>query len=89
MLEIDSARAYSLPDGSYLKIRSSDGEIATGTPRVWKSLDISIVLPSGFETVLCAVDYESGRGLDTIVYDKDGADPVFVHYNGKFDGSGE
>lgn len=77
MLTIDKARAYTLPDGSYLKI-----ECGGGDKDGWKSVDIAIVYPDGQEAVLCAVDH-SDKGLRTFVYSEDDEEPIFVYMNGR------
>ena len=76
MLTIDKAKAYTLPDGSYIKI-----ECGGGDKDGWKSVDIARVYPDGREAVLCAVDL-SDSGLRTFVYSEDDEEPIFVYMNG-------
>ncbi len=80
MLMIDKARAYNLPDGSFLKIECGDGE-KDGR----QSVDIAIVYPDGKEAVLCAVDY-SDSGLRTLVYSEEDEEPIFVYENSRIRG---
>lgn len=77
MLTIDKAKAYTLPDGSYVKI-----ECGGGDKDGWKSVDIALVYPDGQEAVLCAVDL-SDEGLRTFVYSEDDEEPIFVYMNGR------
>lgn len=77
MLTIDKAKAYTLPDGSYLKIECGGGE-----GQGWQSVDIALVTPDGKEAVLCAVDHSEKSGLRTFVYSEDDEEPIFVYMNG-------
>lgn len=78
-MEIDKAKAFHFPNGAYLKIENSEGDVNSNEKddRHWCSLDISLVFPSGFEELLCCFDYEDQRGLRIVVYESEGKDPIF------------
>lgn len=81
---VERAKAFYLPDGSYIKAEVYEGDVRCDgdDPRRWKSLDISLIHPDGKEEVLCCVDFEYQKGLRTIVYDGENADPVYEKHNG-------
>lgn len=83
MLEIESARAFTLPDGSFIRVSTSGGSVNAQSDdgRIWNSLDVTLVTPDGFSRVLCAVDFEDSRGLDVLVFDEEQADPVYILKN--------
>lgn len=83
MMEIEKA-ALHLPDGSYIKVETSAGDVKAHSKdnRSWESLDVSLVNPSGFEELICCIDYEDRKGLRVIVYEKDSDIPVYEHLVG-------
>lgn len=79
MMLIERAKALFLPDGSYIKAEAHGGDVGASEedPRGWKSLDISLIRPSGKEEVLCALDYEDQAGLRVLVFGE-GEEPEYV-----------
>lgn len=79
MLEIEKARGFTLPDGAHLEVEAFAGEVNAypRDDRTWKSLDISLVGGTGYKNLLCSIDYEYGKGLRVLVYDKSRDEPVF------------
>ena len=80
-MEIDKAKAFRLPDGCYLKMQTSEGRVNANEKddRNWRSLDVSLIRPSGIEEVLCCFDYEDQKGLRILVYDEEHEEPIFEH----------
>lgn len=78
-MEVDKAKAFRLPDGSYIKMETSEGDVNASKrrERSWRTLDVSLVRPSGIEEVLCCFDYEGRKGLRVLVYDEEHEEPVF------------
>ena len=60
-------------------------EGAEAGPDDWNALDVKLVDRGGREQLLCSIEYEDMKGLRTLVYDDESAEPVFVQKNG-FDG---
>ena len=58
---------------------------AEAGPDDWNALDVKLVDRGGREQLLCSIEYEDMKGLRTLVYDDESAEPVFVQKNG-FDG---
>jgi len=84
MLEIEKARGFTLPDGAHLEVEAFAGEVNVypGDGRIWKSLDISLVRDTGYQNLLCSIDYEDGKGLRVLAYEKSRDRPIFEKYIG-------
>lgn len=84
MLEIEKARGFTLPDGAHLEVEAFSGALkaAQDGDCIWKSLDISLVGERGYRNLLCSIDYEEGKGLRVLTYDKGRDNPVSEKYVG-------
>lgn len=80
MIEVQNAIAMRMPDGSYIKVETHDGEYEDGNcqEQTWKSLDVSWIWPDGRGKLLASFDFEESKGLRTLVFDGAQKDPIFV-----------
>ena len=87
MLKIERAIAFTLPDGSYIKVETTGTgrEGAEAGPDDWSALDVTLVRKDESESLLCSVEYDDLKGLRTLVYNDDSEKPIFTHVNG-YDG---
>lgn len=79
MMQVDKARAFYLPDGSYIKVETFGGDVNAHETdnRNWKAMDVNLIRPDGRDVLLCSVEYEGQKGLRTLVYDDESGEPVF------------
>lgn len=84
MMQIERAKAFYLPDGSFIKAEVYEGKQKNGMsdPCGWKSLDITLIRPDGKDELLCCIDFDDQSGLKTRVYDRSSAKPEFEKYIG-------
>lgn len=87
MLKVERAIAFTLPDGSYIKVETTGTgrEGAEAGPDDWSALDVTLVRKDESESLLCSVEYDDPKGLRTLVYNDDSEKPIFIHVNG-YDG---
>lgn len=78
MIQLEKARAFHLPDGSYIKAEtfSGDANINEAGKRHWKSLDLHLVRPNGQDMLFCGIEYEDGIGLRTLLFDAEHDEPI-------------
>lgn len=83
-MQIERAKAFCLPDGAFVKVELYEDDHAGNSkyPMSWKALDISLIGPDGHDEILCSIDLDDQKGLRTLVFDKDKAEPVFERYIG-------
>ena len=84
MMQVDKARAFYLPDGSYIKVETFGGDVNAheADSRNWKAMDVNLIRPDGRDVLLCSVEYEEQKGLRTLVYDDESGEPVFERLAG-------
>lgn len=87
MLKVERAIAFTLPDGSYIKVETTGTgrEGVEAGPDDWSALDVTLVRKDESESLLCSVEYDDPKGLRTLVYNDDSEKPIFTHVNG-YDG---
>jgi len=79
MMQIEKARAFNLPDGSYIKVETFDGSVNANKDddRTWIAMDVNRIFPDGHDVLLCSVEWEDGKGLRTRVWGEENGDPFF------------
>lgn len=79
MMQVEKARAFYLPDGSYIKVETFDGGVNANKDdnRAWMAMDVNRVYPDGHDVLLSSVEWEDGKGLRTRVYDDENGEPFF------------
>ena len=79
-MEIQKAIAMRLPDGSCICIANYGSAYIDGNEQKqnWMSVDISRVYPDKKEELLVCVDFDDTKGLRTLVFDDQQADPIFI-----------
>lgn len=79
MMQIEKARAFYLPDGSYLKVETFGDE--NGGARIkengWRSMDVRLIRPDGKDALICAVEYDREKGLRTLLFDEEHDEPIY------------
>lgn len=80
MLKVERAIAFTLPDGSYIKVETTGTgrEGAEAGPDDWSALDVTLVRKDESESLLCGIEYDTQKGLRTLVYDDKHENPVFI-----------
>lgn len=80
MLKVERAIAFTLPDGSYIKVETTGTgrEGAEAGPDDWSALDVTLVRKDESESLLCSVEYDKQKGIRTLVYDDEHENPVFI-----------
>lgn len=80
MIEVQNAVAMRLPDGSHIKIEAYGSEYIDGNSQnqTWMSLDISRIRPGKKMELLASIDFDETKGLRTLVFDSNQADPIFI-----------
>lgn len=78
MMQIERARAFYLPDGSYIKAETFGGGVNANETddRHWKSLDLHLIRPDGQDILFCGIEYEDGIGLRTLLFDAEHDEPI-------------
>ena len=77
MLKVERAIAFTLPDGSYIKVETTGTgrEGAEAGPDDWSALDVTLVRKDESESLLCSVEYDDPKGMQRVVFIK-AKDPV-------------
>lgn len=76
--------SFTLPNGVVIEAKlHSDG--ADNLRGEWKSIDITATYPDGVVDVLCAVDWEDGRGTKSLVFEIGAGEPVYTQYYKEMD----
>lgn len=87
MLKVEKAIAFTLLNGAFVRVETTGTgkEGVEAGPDDWNALDVKLIDRDGREQLLCSIEYEDMKGLRTLVYDDESAEPVFIQKNG-FDG---
>ena len=81
MMQVEKARAFYLPDGSYIKVETFGGDVKAyeKDDRHWQAMDVNLIRPDGRDVLLCSVEFEDKKGLRTLVYGDENGEPIYEH----------